>query len=272
MVNQAIHLTTGLSGLYCDHSYTDPTHASRGAGCGWESVGPRERTADLTETQGLRQLYAGRFDGQADARNALWKVLCSDFFERWVSPADRVVEIAAGQCEFINNVRCSTKTAVDINPDVKTFAAAGVTPLVATSTDMADVPAASADIVFVSNFFEHISRDDIMSTLKETRRILVPEGRLLILQPNIRYCARDYWMFFDHITPVDDRALTEALALAGFRVEKLVRRFLPYTTKGRLRPSPLLLRWYLRLPLAWRLLGKQSFFVARLSALPGTGD
>lgn len=34
-----------------------------------------------------------------------------------------------------------------------------------------------------------------------------PAGRLLILQPNVRYCGRDYWQFFDHITPVDDRAV-----------------------------------------------------------------
>ncbi len=69
---------------------------------------------------------------------------------------------------------------------------------------------ATVDRVFISNFFEHIPREAIVSTLTEARRVLKPDGRLLVLQPNVRYCAKDYWMFFDHITPVDDRALAEA--------------------------------------------------------------
>jgi len=83
-----------------------------------------------------------------------------------------------------------------------------------------------------------------------------------VLQPNVRYCARDYWQFFDHITPVDDRALAEAFAATGFDVVKTIPRFLPYTTKSRLPTSPALVRLYLKLPLAWRFLGAQSFMVA----------
>ena len=39
-------------------------------------------------------------------------------------------------------------------------------------------------------------------------------------------------------------------------------RFLPYTTKGRLPQTSGLVRLYLALPLAWRLLGKQTLYVA----------
>ena len=90
-----------------------------------------------------------------------------------------------------------------------------------------------------------------------------PDGKLLVLQPNIRYCARDYWMFFDHVTPVDDRALVEAFAAAGFDVELNIPRFLPYTTKSRLPSGPRLVSLYLKVPLAWKVMGAQAFMVGR---------
>ena len=61
-----------------------------------------------------------------------------------------------------------------------------------------------------------------------------------MLQPNIRYCARDYWMYFDHITPVDDRALAEAFNATGFHVELNIPdscRTLPRAARERTRPS-----------------------------------
>jgi hypothetical protein len=55
----------------------------------------------------------------------------------------------------------------------------------------------------------------------------------------------------------------EALQLVGFRTERVIGRFLPFSMKGKLPPSPLLVRAYLKLPLAWPMLGKQFFIVAR---------
>ena len=173
-----------------------------------------------------------------------------------------VLDLAAGHCEFVNNIRAGHRIAVDLNPDVALHAAAGVQAHVLRSDDLAGIEGQSVDVVFISNFFEHISREAILATLVEVGRVLRPGGQLLVLQLNVRYCARDYWQFFDHITPVDDRALCEALAATGYEVILDIPRFLPYTTKSRLPSGPALVKLYLRVPLAWRVLGAQAFLVA----------
>lgn len=211
----------------------------------------------------LSRMYAARFGPEHGAREDLWAVLVEDFFQRWIPADSTVVEIAAGHCEFINSVRAGRKIAVDLNPDVTTYAAADVEAYVTTSVDLSPIDDASVDVIFVSNFFEHISRPEILETIREARRIVRDDGRILVLQPNIRFCQRDYWMFFDHVTALDDRSLAEALALGGFEVEECIVRFLPYTTKGRLPSTANLVRLYLRMPWAWRILGQQSFVVAR---------
>jgi SAM-dependent methyltransferase len=217
------------------------------------------------ESESLRTLYAHRFSGEGAARDDIWQVLCADFFQRWIPPAATVLDLAAGHCEFINNISALRRIAVDLNPDVAVRAAPGVETHVARSDALDPIADDSVDVVFCSNFFEHITRDAILATLTEARRVLAPGGRFLLLQPNVRFCGRDYWQFFDHITPIDDRAMEEAFAATGFRVRTNIPRFLPYTTKSRLPTGPGLVRLYLKVPLAWRVLGAQAFMVAEPS-------
>ena len=210
-----------------------------------------------------QQIYRRRFADDRVFRDAMYKVLCQDLFQDFVRPSDKVLDLAAGFCEFINNIDASVKWAVDTNADVERHATAGVKTLVASALDLRAVANDYFDVVFTSNFLEHLSRDEIVASLHEVQRVLRPGGRFIILQPNYRYCYRDYWMFFDHITPLDDRSLSEILEVSGFEIEVRRPRLLPYTTKGWLPKSVLLLKLYLRFPLAQLLLGKQAFFVVR---------
>jgi SAM-dependent methyltransferase len=212
----------------------------------------------------VQGLYRHRFgDAEAPRRVALWRVLCDHVFMRYVRPADTVLDLAAGRCEFINQIRCGTRIAVDWNPDLARHAAPNVRVVRALSTDMAEVESASVDVVFISNFLEHLpDTTALVGTLAEVRRVLRPGGLVIILQPNIRLVGGAYWDFVDHHLPLTEKSLVEALENAGFAVREVRARFLPYTTKGRLPTSALLARLYLMLPPAQWLLGKQSLVVA----------
>lgn len=212
----------------------------------------------------LEKLYRHRFEeSELPAKLAIWRILCDDFFARYVRPTDVVVDIGAGYCEFINNIRAGRKIAVDLNPRVREFAHQGVQVINESCTALASLPDASADVVFMSNFLEHLpSKQMVFETLAEARRLLRPGGRLMILQPNVRLLPGAYWDFFDHHTPLTERSLVEALTLLDMDIQRVIARFLPYTTKSALPQSPALVRLYLRLPWAWWLLGKQSFVLA----------
>ena len=218
----------------------------------------------MSTTEHLDKLYQQRFpDAGLKHKDAIWKVLCADFFQRYVRPTDTVVDIGAGFCEFINNIAAAKKIAVDLNPDVRRFAAPDVQVINAPCTSIEQLAESSVDAVFMSNFLEHLlDKAAVLATLRECRRILRPGGRIIVLQPNIRFLPGEYWDFFDHHTPLTDRSLVEGLQLAGLEPQVVHPRFLPYTTKSRLPQAPFLVRWYLRVPLLWRVLGKQALVVA----------
>jgi SAM-dependent methyltransferase len=213
----------------------------------------------------LEKLYRHRFE-EADlpAKRAIWKVLCDDFFSQYVRPGDTLVDIGAGYCEFINQIRAKRRIAVDLNPRLAEFAAPEVERLNESCTELPSIADGSADVVFMSNFLEHLpSKQVVMDTLATAHRILRPGGQVMILQPNVRLLPGAYWDFFDHHTPLTERSLLEALTLLNMEPVRVIARFLPYTTKSVLPQSPWLVKLYLRLPPLWWLLGKQSFLLAR---------
>jgi SAM-dependent methyltransferase len=223
-----------------------------------------------------RELYENRFSPKEKrGKEILWKALCEGFLSRWVKPGDTVVDIAAGYCEFINSIAAARKHAFDLNPDVERHAAEGVRCHVQSCKDMGVLADESVDVVFASNFFEHIAdKQDILEILRECLRVLRKGGRLLILQPNIKYVGGRYWDYFDHHTPLTEKSLAEAVQLARSTQNPrnmaiiggvnlyIIPRFMPYTVKGRLPVSRILILLYLRLPILWRFFGGQSFIAA----------
>ena len=193
----------------------------------------------------------------------MWAVLTSAFFDRWIQPDHTVLDLGAGYGEFINNVTCREKLAMDLNPDSATHLSAGVRFLHQDCSTPWPVPEQSVDVVFTSNFLEHLpSKSALRQTLGQAFRALKRGGLLICLGPNAHYLGGAYWDFFDHHVPLTHLSLAEALELEGFRVRTNIPRFLPYTMVGGRRYPLAFLRIYLGLPPVWRLFGRQFLIVA----------
>lgn len=222
--------------------------------------------SDSTADEDLAAIYRNRFDErELSNKRTLWGVLVRDFFQSYVPPSGTVVDLGAGSCEFINEVRAAQRIAVDLNPDTATFADPEVTVHTTRSDRMGMLADGSVDTVFTSNFFEHLAtKSDLMSTLTECRRVTRPGGLIVVLMPNIRYLPGRYWDYLDHHLPLTHLSVAEALELSGYDIDEQVGRFLPYTVKdAKFTVRPIMVRAYLRLPLVWRLFGRQMLVVGR---------
>jgi SAM-dependent methyltransferase len=209
-------------------------------------------------------IYRRRFAGQGRMRAEIWRTLAHHFFARWIKSGDTVLELGAGYCEFINNISANKKFALDSNPATAAKAAPDVTVLVQDAAEPWALATESVDVVFTSNFFEHLSaKTQLSHCLKEAQRVLRAGGRLIALGPNIRFCSEVYWDFLDHHLPLSDRTMVEALEVAGFEVEQSIPKFLPYTMSGGFPYRPFMVRLYLALPFAQKLFGRQFLIVAR---------
>lgn len=217
-------------------------------------------------TENLELLYRHRFsESELPAKNAIWKVLCRNFFQQYVdADNDTVLDLACGYGEFINNIKAKRKIAIDLNPDSPAALATGIEFHATRANELYSVASGSVDVVFTSNFFEHLPDKSVLTeVLQEINRVLKPGGKLIAMGPNIRHLPGEYWDFIDHHLPLSERSLAEALYMNGFEMARVVDRFLPYTTQSKLPHAPWLVRLYLRVPVSWRFLGKQFLIVAR---------
>jgi len=212
-------------------------------------------------------MYAHRFS-DADARRklAVWREL-TRWLQRYVPLEAAVLDLACDRGAFINQIRAAERWAVDVR-DVRQHLDPGVRFVQSDGLSLREVmPAKSMDVVFVSNYLEHLpSADVVIEQLKVVFDLLKPGGRAIVLQPNIRLTGAAYWDFLDHRTALTDKSLEEAGRTAGFQTEELVTRFIPYTTKSRFPQNPWIVRAYLALRPLWPLFGQQSLYVARKPA------
>lgn len=214
---------------------------------------------------GLETLYKHRFSAQERIRkDQIWQALCEGYFQRFIAPTDTVLDIACGQGEFIRHIRCQHKIAVDLNREVEATLGPEIRFLCTSADHLSGVDTGTVDCCFVSNFFEHLeSKQQMDAVLQEMHRVLKPGGRVLCMQPNILYEPGRYWDFYDHVLPLSHRSAAEGFAKNGFEIEKIVDRFVPFTTKSKLPTHPFFVRAYLALPFVWRFLGGQFVIVAR---------
>ncbi|HEY6319296.1 MAG TPA: class I SAM-dependent methyltransferase [Acidimicrobiia bacterium] len=234
---------------------TDPDAGAAGAGINYQ------------------RLYEFRFqDVEQRARQAVWDEI-APWLHRVLGHPERVLDPAAGRGEFIRAVPAAERWAIDIvdhesegwSPDIRRIVG---------DARHCELPDRYFDGILLSNFLEHFtSQEEIGAFLQGMARTLKPGGRIAVLGPNFRYCAREYFDCADHTIALTHVAVSEHLYAAGFEIERVIPRFLPFSFRSRTPRAPWLVRAYLGMPLAWRFVGRQFLLVGRAPAPPpGSGD
>jgi SAM-dependent methyltransferase len=194
------------------------------------------------------------------ARVGVWLAIARHL-QRYVPEDGAVLELGAGYCAFINAIRAGERHALDLYPAVVEHAGPGVVAHVRGCDELEPFADGHFHLVFASNLLEHLTESSLGRTLDGAMRVLRPGGRLVLIQPNYRYCYREYFDDYTHRLVFSHVSLADRLAAHGYTVERVEPRFLPLLLKSRMPKWPWLVDLYLRLPV--RPLAKQMLVVGR---------
>lgn len=224
-------------------------------------------SVSIKDPRELQAIYERRFKHERVAyRQQLWATLVDSFFSPMIAPDAAVLDLGCGYGEFINCVRCRARYAMDLNPKAAEHLDPEVKLILQDCSQPWALPDSSLDVVFTSNFFEHLpDKLALKLTLLEAARCLKPGGQLIALGPNIKFVQGAYWDFWDHFLCLTEASLSEALSNNGYVVRRAIPRFLPYSTINQPAYPMAFVRCYLKLPIFWRLFGRQFLVIATRS-------
>lgn len=219
------------------------------------------------------ELYSNRFsDLEYQTRMHTWKTLCNEFLNKFISPDSIVLDVGTGDGHFIRNINCKEKLAVDLDPKSKILEEENVKVFLIPATEMHTTINQKVDVIFMSNFLEHLPNKRILlEVLSSAYQLLSENGKIIILQPNVKYVGPAYWDYIDHHISLTEKSLVEALEVNNFKIQHLIPRFLPYTVKSKVgriagnRLTSKLVSFYLKTPLLWKIFGKQTLAIATKS-------
>lgn len=218
----------------------------------------------------FKRLYEYRFrDVDQAGREKVWAEIARYIHDRMGKPG-RLLDPAAGRGEFITTVPAAERWGVDMVSHGVALDD-GVKMIISDIME-ADLPEGYFDGVFLSNFLEHLrDQNAVADVLVRLRQTMQPGGRIAIMGPNFKYCAKQYFDCADHTVILSHIAVEEHLYAAGFEPVAVYPKFLPYSFRGVLPPSPRLTRAYLGARPLWKLLGKQFLVIARKPARAPVG-
>lgn len=202
--------------------------------------------------------YKTRFKFDKD-RTKVWRALC-EFIQKFAVPNPTVLELGAGYCDFINNFKAKAKYALDIDPTSKEYANPAVTFFQQKTIDPIDLPSNSVDFVFASNLFEHLNDEALNATMQNLSKHLKVGGKIALMQPNYKYCSKDYFDDYTHVKVFSHVSLSDFLQAHGYKITKCIPRFVPFSMKSRLPKSYFLTKLFVNSPI--RPTAKQMLIIA----------
>jgi len=178
-------------------------------------------------------------------RKKVWKAI-AEYLQHFINRnTDSVLDLGAGYCDFINNIKARERLAVDMNPDGSQFCEKGVKFHRASVTDLSMLQEQSIDVLFASNLLEHLDDSELECMVKEFNRILKQGSRVILMQPNFKYAYKEYFDDYTHKKVFTHISLRDYLQANGFESIEIHPKFLPFSLKSKLPKSYYLTKLYL---------------------------
>ncbi|MEW6607624.1 MAG: class I SAM-dependent methyltransferase [bacterium] len=205
--------------------------------------------------------FYSRFSFQKEREN-VWKVL-TRYLQKDIPVSSKILELGCGYCDFINNIIALEKHAIDLFEGIKDYAHPDVYLHFQSATEMSNFSDESFDVVFASNFFEHLGLDEFEKTIKHVVRILKKGGKLIIIQPNFKYAYKEYFDDFTHRLIFTEVSLSDFLKSQGLKIKRVIPKFIPFSMKSKLPKWTFLIKIYLYLPI--KPFARQMLIIAEKS-------
>ncbi|MFT5483870.1 MAG: ubiquinone/menaquinone biosynthesis C-methylase UbiE, partial [Halieaceae bacterium] len=131
----------------------------------------------MSKQDAISQQYQRRFAANAEYRDLVWRAINSAILSRYVAEDATVLDLGCGWGEFIRNIDAGSRHAMDLNPDSGPMLGPHINFLQQDCSEPWSLEDDSLDVVFTSNFLEHLStKSKIEDTLDQARRCLKPGG------------------------------------------------------------------------------------------------
>ena len=212
--------------------------------------------------------YQGIYDYRfKDVNHAQKRIVWNEialYVYRLTGQPKTVLDPAGGMCEFINNIPSEEKWTVDLNREfLDKYADKSIRQVIGNNLTV-ELPENYFDLVFISNFLEHLdSQIQVAAFLQRMHQSVKKNGFIVVMGPNYRYAYREYFDFADHTVCLSDLGVAEHLAGAGFSILKIHPRFLPISFRGGLPVNKIMAQTYLQIPFVWKFFGKQFLIIGK---------
>lgn len=190
--------------------------------------------------------YAGRYPFMR-SRRTVWSELVR-YVKKDLDEVEVIVELGTGYCDFINQFHAKRKIGYEVNFEMAKFADPDVELHIEDAMNVGKLGNQTADVVFASNFLEHLDETELDLLLPNIYRVLKCEGRLVLIQPNYRLCKDRYFDDPTHKTVFTDESIVLLLKRFSFRIKKIHSGLLPLTVQSPLPKWAFLVRLYLLSP------------------------
>jgi ubiquinone/menaquinone biosynthesis C-methylase UbiE len=193
-------------------------------------------------------------------RQAVWREV-GRYVNRWVDHGGTALDLGAGRGDFVHFVDAKRKIAFDLSLDMLDEVPDGIEREAGDITDLSRFADNSIGTAMASNVLEHLEWPELERLAAELRRVLIPGGHMIVVNPNFRLKPREYFDNYTHRTIHTDRSMPGWFRSQGFDVTHVEGRFLPWTMNSRLKFGHKLVPLYLKLP--YRPIAGQMLVVVR---------